>query len=79
MNSKQYLEFKKRAQHSVMVYEKLKDNSFWQDKELVNELFDDTILSEEGNFRFKPKIRIGSNYQVDIPLVRNKSKGKTNH
>lgn len=76
MNSREYKEFKKRAQHSVDVNKKLRDNSFWDDKELVNELFDDSFLAEEGGYGLKSKIRIGTQYQVEVPKFKEKKTKK---
>ena len=67
MDSKAFKEFKKRAQHSVKVNQMLRDGTFWNDKALVDELMDDSILHEEGGYFGKQNIRIGPNYQAVIP------------
>ena len=67
MDSKSFKEFKKRAQHSVKVQKMLRDGTFWNNKILVDELFDDSCLHEEGGYFVKKNVRIGSKYQANIP------------
>ena len=70
MDSKTFKEFKKRAQHSVKVNQMLRDGTFWNDKALVDELMDDSILHEEGGYFGKQKIRIGDRFQARCLLER---------
>ena len=65
MDNYTFIEFKKRAIESIKVHEKLIDGTFWLDKNLINELFDDSPLEEDKVI--KSKIRIGDNYQAIIP------------
>ena len=66
MDTKSFKELKKRAQHSVKVQKMLRDGTFWNNKILVDELFDDSYLHEEGGYYGKQKIKIGNKYQADI-------------
>ena len=69
MDSKSFKEFKKRAQHSVKVQKMLRDGTFWKDKILVDELFDDSYLHGECGYFAKTKSRIGPNYQAQLPKM----------
>jgi hypothetical protein len=51
----------------------LRDGTFWNNKILVDELFDNSYLHEEGGYFGKKKIRIGNKYQANIPKMIIKS------
>lgn len=67
MDSITFKEFKKRAQHSVKVNQMLRDGTFWNDKALVDEMMDDSPLQEEDGYFAHKHVRIGPNYQANIP------------
>lgn len=52
------------AQQTAEVRQKFKDGTFWQDKELMADLFDETPMKEEPCKRKYPQI--GANYQAII-------------
>ena len=64
MDNKEFKRFKKSLNHTVKVYEKMKNGSFINDKKLMAELMDDSKLTGGGCPKQKP--RIGENYQVDM-------------
>jgi len=66
MDSYTFKQFKKRAIHSIKTQQMLRDGTFWNNKELVNELMDDSLLQEEYGCEDN-KIRIGPKYQAIIP------------
>ena len=77
MDSITFKEFKKRAQHSVKVNQMLRDGTFWNDKTLVDEMMDDSPLHEEDRYFARKNVRIGSNYQANIPELG--IKGRLRH
>ena len=58
------------AEQTVIVRQKMRDNTFWEDKELMADLFDETPIPEEPCKRKLP--RVGPNYQVSISKNVNK-------
>lgn len=72
MDSIAYKEFKTRTEHSIMVHKMLQNGTFWKNKNLIDELFDDSALEEE-NCNYNSRIRIGPKYQALIPelLIKN--------
>ncbi len=58
------------AQQTVIVRQKMRDNTFWEDKELMADLFDETPIPEEPCKRKLPKIGLG--YQAIMPKNANK-------
>ena len=73
MDSKTFKEFKKRAQHSVKVNQMLRDGIFWNDKALVDELMDDSILHEKVD-TLENKRYIGDRFQAVISDMGIKSR-----
>ena len=53
------------AQQTAEARQKFQNNTFWQDKELMADLFDETPMKEEPCNRKLPMI--GPNYQAIIP------------